>query len=151
MSEIKYRPNVAAIMRNSRGEILVCERLNVPDAWQFPQGGIDANETPEQALARELWEEIAIDPHHFRVLEKRGPYRYVFGDGRTKKGWHGKEQIYFLCAFLGTDANINVATQHPEFRSFRWLAPADFRIEWLPEKKREVYRAVFLDFFGEKI
>ncbi|MEO8350164.1 MAG: RNA pyrophosphohydrolase [Chthoniobacteraceae bacterium] len=151
MSEINYRPNVAAIMRNGRGEILVCERLNVPGAWQFPQGGIDANETPEEALRRELWEEIAIDPHHFRVLEKRGPYRYVFGEGRTKKGWHGKEQIYFLCDFLGTDANINVHTEHPEFQAFRWLAPADFRIEWLPEMKCEVYRAVFLDFFGVKI
>jgi len=148
MSDTKYRPNVAGILRNRRGEILVCERLNVADAWQFPQGGIDEGETPEVALGRELQEEIGIEPDHFRIVERRGPYRYLFGSGRTKKGWHGKEQIYFLCDFLGSDADINVATDHPEFRAFQWVKPGAFRIDWLPEMKREVYRAVFKDFFG---
>lgn len=151
MSETKYRPNVAAILRSRRGQILVCERLNVAGAWQFPQGGIDDGETPEHALIRELWEEISVAPHHFRILEKRGPYRYVFGEGRMKKGWLGKEQIYFLCDFLGSDADIDVATEHPEFRAFRWVEPGEFQIGWLPEMKREVYRAVFQDFFAVKI
>ena len=151
MNEATYRPNVAAILRNPRGEILVCERLNIPGAWQFPQGGIDDGETPEDALARELWEEIGIERSHFRIVQRRGPYRYLFGSGATRKGWHGKEQIYFLCDFVGTDADITVNTAHPEFRAFQWIAPGDFRIEWLPEMKREVYRAVFNDFFGVRI
>ena len=151
MSEATYRLNVAAILRNARGEILICERLNIPGAWQFPQGGIDEGETPEEALARELGEEIGIERRHFRIVERRGPYRYLFGNGRTKKGWHGKEQIYFLCDFIGTDADITVETGHPEFRAYRWIAPKDFRIDWLPEMKREVYRAVFDDFFGVRI
>ena len=53
-TEFIYRENVAAILRNRRGEILVCERLDHAGAWQFPQGGIDAGETPEQALVREV-------------------------------------------------------------------------------------------------
>ena len=52
---------------------------------------------------------------------------------------------------LGSDTDIDVATEHPEFRAQRWIMPAQFRIEWLPEMKREVYRAVFADFFGLKM
>lgn len=151
MSELKYRPDVAGILRDPQGRILICERIDTADAWQFPQGGIDDGETPEEALARELREEIGIAPRHFRVIEKRGLYRYLFSDGRTKRGWHGKEQVYFLCDFLGSDADIDVETEHPEFGKFRWIRPEDFRIDWLPEMKRDVYRAVFSDFFEVRI
>lgn len=148
---MKYRENVAAILRNAAGQILVCERLGVPDAWQFPQGGVDEGETPEEGLARELWEEIGVQARDFKIVARRGPYRYDFGNGRTKKGYHGKEQIYFLCDFSGDDSRIDVATEHPEFQGFRWIAPAEFRLEWLPEMKRAVYRAVLADFFNVKI
>jgi putative (di)nucleoside polyphosphate hydrolase len=147
---MKYRANVAGILRNAAGQILVCERLGVAGAWQFPQGGLDDGETPEQALVRELWEEIGIRAEHFQVVSRRGPYRYLYGNDRIKKGYHGKEQLYFLCDFTGQDAHINVATEHPEFQAFRWIAPQEFRPAWLPEMKREVYRAVFADFFGIK-
>ena len=148
---MKYRANVAGILRNAAGQILVCERLGVPEAWQFPQGGIDESETPEQALARELWEEIRVSPGHFGIVSRRGPYRYLYGNGRIKKGYHGKEQLYFLCDFTGLDAHIDVATEHPEFQAFRWIAPAEFQLPWLPEMKRDVYRAVFADFFGLRL
>lgn len=148
---MKYRANVAAILRNSEREILVCERLNVAGAWQFPQGGVDDGETPEQALVRELWEEIGVPPQQVVILSKGGPYRYLYGNGRLKKGYHGKEQLYFLCDFLASKDQINVWTEHPEFQAFRWIQPQEFRIEWLPEMKREVYRTVFEDFFGVKI
>jgi putative (di)nucleoside polyphosphate hydrolase len=148
MSEFEYRLNVAAILRNARGEILVCERLNELGAWQFPQGGVDEGESLEQALARELREEIGVAPEDIRIVTSRGPYRYLFGGGRTKKGYHGKEQYYFLCDFPGPDSRINVATDHPEFRAWKWIAPADFQMSWLPEMKLEVYRAVLRDFFA---
>ncbi len=147
---MKYRANVAGILRNTAGRILVCERLGVPGAWQFPQGGIDDDETPERALARELWEEIGVPPEDYRVVSRRGPYRYLYGSGRIKKGFHGKEQLYFLCDFTGDDAHIRVETEHPEFQAFRWIAPAAFQMSWLPEMKRQVYAAVFNDFFGVK-
>ena len=150
-TEIHYRRNVAGILRNQRGLILVAERLGMRGAWQFPQGGIDGNESPEQALVRELWEEIGVDARLLALVERRGPYRYLYGNGRVKKGFHGKEQFYFLCHYSGPDDAIQVDTRHPEFQDYQWIAPADFRIEWLPEMKREVYRAVFWEFFGVKI
>ena len=120
-------------------------------AWQFPQGGVDDGETPEQALVREVWEEIGVPAGDLRIIEKRGPYRYLYGNGRVKRGWHGKEQLYFLCDYTGLDAGIHVDTKEPEFQAFRWVAPEDFRLSWLPEMKRAVYRAVLADFFGIKI
>jgi len=121
------------------------------DAWQFPQGGVDPGETPEQALARELWEEVSVQAVDFRIVRQQGPYRYLYGEGRTKKGFHGKKQIYFLCDFLGRENGIDVRTKHPEFRSYRWIHPVEFQPAWLPDMKREVYRAVFADFFGVEI
>jgi putative (di)nucleoside polyphosphate hydrolase len=53
-----YRPAVAAIIKDRTGRILICERADAPGAWQFPQGGIEANETPVAALMREVLEEI---------------------------------------------------------------------------------------------
>lgn len=149
--EMKYRANVAAILRNTKGEILVCERLGMPGAWQFPQGGVDAGETYEEALSRELHEEIGLVPDDFEIVEQRGPYRYLFGSGRKKKGYHGKEQHYFLADFTSPDSRIDVATSKPEFQAYRWIHPTRFQMAWLPEMKREVYREVFRDFFGVKI
>lgn len=150
-TEIKYKANVAGILRNSRGRILVGERLGVKDAWQFPQGGIDDGETPEQALIRELREEIGVTERSLRVLERKGPYRYLYGNGRLKRGFHGKEQFYFLCDFTGADHDIDVHTRNPEFQDYQWIAPVEFHLDWLPAMKREVYRAVFADFFNVKI
>ncbi len=148
---MKYRSNVAAILRNVHGRMLVCERVDEGNAWQFPQGGVDENESFEEALGRELFEEIGVEPLAYRIVLRKGPYRYDFGDGKTKRGFHGKEQIYFLCDFRGDDDHINVATPHPEFRAYQWIRPADFQLAWLPEMKHEVYRAVLRDFFDVKI
>lgn len=144
------KKNVAAILRNGEGKILICERVNIPGAWQFPQGGVDEGETLEEALTRELGEEIGIGEDDFRVVRKRGGYRYVFPGGQ-KKGHDGKDQTYFLCDFLAGDAAIVVETEHPEFRAWKWIRPEDFRREWLPAMKVDVYERVFRDFFGVEI
>jgi putative (di)nucleoside polyphosphate hydrolase len=146
--DLKYRLNVAAILRNGAGKLLVGERLDRPGAWQFPQGGVDEGETLAQALARELREEISLGPWAYQILTSKGPYFYLFGNGKVVKGFHGKEQHYFLADFIGDPGRINVETEHPEFQDIRWVAPADFDIDWLPKMKREVYRAVFQDFFS---
>jgi putative (di)nucleoside polyphosphate hydrolase len=144
----RYRSNVGAILKRADGKILIGERSNVAGAWQFPQGGIKKSETTRDALVRELKEELSLVPTHYRVIESKWPYRYLFPPSRTKEGFDGQEQTYFLIEFTGVDSNINVTTDEPEFVRFRWIEPSEFRIEWVPRFKWEVYRKVFSDFFG---
>src|ERR1700728_4353327 len=80
--DVKYRLNVAAILRNGAGKILIGERQDRPGAWQFPQGGVDDGETLEQALKRELMEEISLKPGHYKLVGSKGPYYYLFGNGK---------------------------------------------------------------------
>jgi putative (di)nucleoside polyphosphate hydrolase len=147
---LKYHPNVAAILRNASGEILICERIDTKGAWQFPQGGIDPGETAEEAMRRELWEEISIRDG-YTIAARKGPYRYLYPEGNTKRGYNGKEQDYFLLDYTGNPEAIDLETKHPEFRQYRWIAPGEFQLSWLPKMKQAVYRAVFEDFFGVKI
>jgi putative (di)nucleoside polyphosphate hydrolase len=145
---MEYKLNVAAILQNAAGKILIGERVNVPGAWQFPQGGVDSGETLEQALARELMEEISVPPSSYQVLRRSGPHRYLFSNGRSKRGFDGKEQFYFLARYEGRPDEVDPDTEKPEFRAIRWIAPEDFQIDWLPEMKRLVYQAVLKDFFN---
>ena len=144
---LKFRPNVAAILQDVQGRVLICERLNVDGSWQFPQGGVDKGETPEQALERELAEELSLPAKDYRVLTSKGPDRYAFGNGRKKKGFDGQEQTYFLAQFTGSAARIEVRTKHQEFQAVRWISPSEFDLQWLPVFKHDVYRAVLRDFF----
>lgn len=142
-----YRPNVAAIIRRSDNKILVGERSDIPGSWQFPQGGIKTRETPEEALERELLEEVGLPGESYHILQRKEPYRYLFDKGRTKEGYHGQEQIYFLVGLLpGFEPRHE--TGEPEFRALRWIDPAEFNIKWLPPFKRDVYRQVLNLFFG---
>ena len=143
----QYRPNSAGILQRTDGRILIAERLNMPGAWQFAQGGMNPGETAEQALVREMEEELSLRPHDYLILTHKGPYRYLFGK-RKKKGFDGQEQTYFLTLLTAPESRINVRTIHQEFQRFRWIFPAEFDLCWLPEFKREVYGAVLFDFFG---
>jgi len=146
---ILYRPNVAVILTNERDEIFVAERINVPGAWQFPQGGIDDGEDAETAMYREMAEEIGVLREKVELLERRDGYRYAFAKGRLKYGiYGGQEQSYFRCRFLGQDNDVNLAATHQEFSRWRWIKPEEFQMDWVPKFKRQVYRQVFLDFFG---
>ena len=147
-SEIKYRPNVAAVLVDGDGRIFVAERDDISGAWQFPQGGVDPGESDLEALHREIEEEIGLTPDSYEVTERKGGYRYIYPGRRVKFGCRGQEQTYFLCRFKGTDAEINLDTDHPEFADFKWIRPEEFDLDWVPDFKREVYREVLRDFFG---
>jgi putative (di)nucleoside polyphosphate hydrolase len=148
MSSPRYRSNVAAIIQAADQKILIGERSDVRDAWQFPQGGVRKGESTLEALFRELREEVSLKPSHYRVLDSKGPYRYLFQDGRKKEGFDGQEQFYFLVRLTAPASYVKVETDNPEFSRIRWIEPVDFRLQWLPEFKREVYQQVFLDFLG---
>ena len=146
---LKYRSNVAGILRDCKGNVLICERVGLEGAWQFPQGGLDQGESVKKALYRELEEEIGITRDLCEIVEQRGGYRYKFDESRLKFGnYGGQEQTYFLCDFLGKKDQICIETKHPEFQQTRWIKPDEFLIEWVPKFKQDVYRDVFKDFFG---
>ena len=146
----RFRLNVAAVLRDTHGRILICERLGRKGSWQFPQGGVDPGETLEGALARELYEEIGVTPEQTEVRTQAGPYRYTF-DGAVVKGYSGKDQHFFLVHFHGPEDAIQLDMPHPEFPDYRWIMPDSFNLEWLPPMKREMYRQVFADLLWIKL
>jgi putative (di)nucleoside polyphosphate hydrolase len=145
----RYRPNVAAIIRRVDGRVLIGQRSDYPESWQFPQGGIDADETPGDAVRREVFEETGLSDALYEVTESRSDYRYDFPSGPDRRGYHGQEQIYFLCNLRGPDApEIDLTRTCGEFRAMQWVDPENFPLEIVPPMKRAVYRAVLRDFFG---
>lgn len=148
----KYRPNVAAILQKSDGNILICQRADHPECWQFPQGGIDKGESALQALHRELEEEIGLQASHYEVLAHQGGYRYNFpADTPFRKGCVGQEQTYYLCQFPGKDSDLSLDHHEIEFIDFRWIDPSDFQAEWLPSFKREVVLQALADLLTSRI
>jgi putative (di)nucleoside polyphosphate hydrolase len=150
---VRFRPNVAALMVRPQGQLLICERTTVPGAWQFPQGGVDLGESLEDALYREVREEIGLLPKHYAIVDRRDGYRYLYPEEvRVKKvkkhGFHGQAQTYFLCRVNPGAPEVNVRQKPPEFCAYRWIEPVEFDLDWLPPFKRDVYRQVMRDFFS---
>ncbi|MFK7849769.1 MAG: RNA pyrophosphohydrolase [Akkermansiaceae bacterium] len=149
---IRYRPNVAALLLNERGKLLICERKTIPGAWQFPQGGVDAGESHKEALFREIREEIGLDKKHYKIIKSKDGYRYLYPpDTQRKKlrkhGNHGQEQTYYLCELNPNAPEIDVDQSPQEFRDYRWIKPEKFELNWLPPFKQEIYQSVMKDFF----
>lgn len=144
-----YRQNVAAILIDADDYILVAERIDHDEAWQFPQGGVDQGESLESALERELKEELGVAPGSYTLERRLGGYRYDFPHRSRRFGKHrGQEQTYFLCRVERAELSLTVETPEPEFRRIAWIRPEEFRARWLPDFKKAVYAAVLKDFFG---
>lgn len=147
-----YRRGVGVVLLNARGHVFVAERIDTPGAWQMPQGGIDKGETPRAAALRELHEETGTDKARI-IATTRAWLRYDLPEDLQGKAWGGKyrgqEQKWFLMRFTGTDADINIATEHPEFSAWKWLPFAQ-----LPKVivgfKRGIYKQV-VTAFKEKV
>ena len=138
-----YRPNVGIILSSDTGKVLWAKRIG-QEAWQFPQGGIDRDESPEDALFRELNEELGLSSEHVQVLgvtrdwlRYQLPQRYI----RMRRGRHciGQKQKWFALRLTAAESLVRFdATLQPEFDGWRWV---DY---WHPlteivEFKREVY------------
>ncbi|MCX8239299.1 MAG: RNA pyrophosphohydrolase [Akkermansiaceae bacterium] len=153
----EYRPNVAALMVNEKGRLLVCERLLNPGAWQFPQGGVDDGEDHDVAVLREVEEEIGMKQEHYVVERSKGGYRYDFPAGTMKnKPAHkarfvGQEQRYYFCRVKEGAPEVNLMQEPREFSQAKWIEPREFELDWLPDFKKETYREVIRDFFGVEL
>lgn len=124
-----YRPCVGVLLFNDDGRVLVAQRRDVAgEAWQLPQGGIDPGESPRAAALRELREEIGTD--RVEVLaETQDWLRYDLPEPLAARRWDGRfrgqKQKWFALRFLGQDSEIDLETEHPEFRAWRWAELAE--------------------------
>ena len=148
-----YRRGVGMMLINRDRLVWVGRRIdNRDEAWQMPQGGLDPGEEPWAGALRELEEETGIARH---LVEKLADHprqlRYELPEALAGTLWKGRYkgqlQDWFLARFLGEDADVDIATAHPEFSHWQWVEP-----RLLPELivpfKRDMYRAI-VDGFGE--
>jgi putative (di)nucleoside polyphosphate hydrolase len=151
MAKDRYRRGVGVMLLNKDGKVFVGARIdNTDEAWQMPQGGRDKGEKPWKTALRELEEETGIPP---RLVERISttPERLKYDLPKELRGklWGGKyigqDQDWFLARFLGIDADVNIHTDHPEFREWKWVDP-----EHLPDLivpfKRDLYRQLLAEF-----
>ena len=138
-----YRPNVGIIVANDQGQVLWARRVG-QDAWQFPQGGINSNESVEEALYRELKEETGLDPDQVEIVgSTRGWLRYKLPRRMLRQNassFIGQKQRWYLLKMLAEDTAVSFThSDTPEFDHWRWVS------YWYPlgqvvSFKQEVYR-----------
>lgn len=150
-ASLPYRPCVGVVLVNRDGLIFAGQRLDstVP-AWQMPQGGIDEGEKPRAAALRELWEETGVTKDKVEFVAKTADWvTYDLPPELLGKVWGGKfrgqKQKWFLFRFNGTDADVKIDTEHPEFARWRWIG-ADEMVASIVPFKRAVYEQVVAEF-----
>lgn len=151
ISALPYRPCAGVMLVNEDNRVFVGQRIdNRAEAWQMPQGGIDEGEDPEAAAIRELGEETGIRPELIEIIARTQedltydlPPELV---GKLWKGrYRGQKQCWFLARFKGTDADVNIETEHPEFREWKWVAPEQLPNVIVPFK-RKLYEDIVAEF-----
>jgi 8-oxo-dGTP pyrophosphatase MutT (NUDIX family) len=143
------RRGVGIMLVNNDGQVFAGQRIDVTvDAWQMPQGGIEDGESPRTAALRELREEIGTS-HADVIVATEAWLHYELPAELLKRlpkgAWRGQKQKWFLMRFRGTDAQINVATEHPEFSKWQWIPPRQL-LDLVVPFKRELYRQVLQEF-----
>jgi len=144
-----YRRAVGIMLLNAAGEVFVAQRLDfAQDAWQMPQGGIDQGEEPLAAAFRELKEEIGTDRADL-IAESKRWLTYDYPPELRGRAWRGRYrgqiQKWFALRFTGSDGDIDLATAHPEFRAWKWIAPQELP-RLIVAFKRQLYLDVMLEF-----
>ncbi|GGF85100.1 RNA pyrophosphohydrolase [Alteromonas lipolytica] len=150
-----FRANVGIVICNKIGQVFWARRYG-QHSWQFPQGGIDEGETVEQAMYRELHEEVGLTPKDVSILSvTRNWVRYKLPKRLIRQGSNpvciGQKQKWFLLQLDCHDKDVDVLKSgHPEFDDWRWVS------YWYPVRnvvsfKRDVYRRVMKEFAGTVI
>ncbi len=153
--DLPYRPAAAIMLLNAENKVFVAQRIDTAlDAWQMPQGGLDEGEEAEAGALRELEEETGIPPRLVTILA-RAPRDLLYElppelQGKLWKGrYRGQTQAWFVARFLGTDADIDLETEHPEFRTWKWVDAREL-VDLIVPFKRELYAAV-VEVFAEHL
>ncbi len=148
-SDLPYRPGVGLMALSFEGLVFVARRIDMPsEAWQMPQGGIDEGETPEQAALREFREEVGTDKVEI-VAESERWLSYDLPEELLPRLWggrfRGQNQKWFVIRFTGTDDDIDIATENPEFLDWKWV-----ELETIPDLivpfKRRLYQDLVAEF-----
>lgn len=146
-----YRSGVGIMIMNQQREIFVGKRIdNHSDAWQMPQGGLDAGEIEDTAMFRELKEETGINGDVVKIIAKsEGHYYYNLPYKLQKKFWGGKylgqKQKWYLLEFSGSQDAININTEDPEFSAWKWVSRKNMLNE-IVSFKRGLYEDVIKEF-----
>ena len=140
-----YRPCVGITLINSNSQIFAGQRIdNHLEAWQMPQGGIDEGEDVETACFREMKEEIGTDKASIIAIHPEW-LNYDIPETLADKLWdrkyRGQTQKWVALKFTGTDSDINIKTNIPEFSKWKWISPQQLASLAAPFK-REVYENV---------
>ena len=142
---LPFRPCVGIALFNRVGKVFVGERIDSPDAWQMPQGGIDEHEDILTAAFREMREEIGTDKADIiRIADKK--IRYDVPYDLSTKHWggayRGQEQTWVAMRFTGEDSDINLNAHTPaEFQRWQWV-PLSETVDLIVPFKRETYQKV---------
>lgn len=144
IDERGYRPNVGIILCNPQNQVLWARRAG-RDGWQFPQGGIKSHESAEQALYRELYEEVGLSRDHVAVLGRTVDWLHydIPADYLRRvphRNFRGQKQIWFLLRLVGCDDDVCLDRgNRPEFDAWRWIGYW-CALDHIIAFKRDVYR-----------